>query len=147
MEEGKGEERRVARSGGAKEEAVDPRPCRRMRVCLWGGPRGSINSASGYVEDFFLLLWEGVVEDDMVDWEVERCGVRELERCHISVSSLSSRVVGLLSVEMIGFRLDRVVRRAHSVPDPGMLDNVAGWRWSSVWLTLRRDVHPPYIIS
>lgn len=52
-------------------------------------------SASGYVEDFFLLLWEGVVKDAMVDGEVERCGVRELELCHILVSLLSSSVVSL----------------------------------------------------
>ncbi len=46
-EEGNGEGRMVARSGGAKEEALEPRPWRRMRVCLWGGRRGSTISASG----------------------------------------------------------------------------------------------------
>ena len=51
------------------------------------------------MEDLFLSLWEGVVEDD---WEVES-GVRELELCYISVSSLSSLVVGLFLVEMICF--------------------------------------------
>lgn len=93
LEEGEG--RRVARSGGAKEKALEPRPWRRIRVCFWGRRRGSMISAPGYVEDFFLLLWEGVVKDAMVDGEVERCGVRELELCHILVSLLSSSVVSL----------------------------------------------------
>lgn len=44
----------------------------------------------------------------MVDWQVERCGVRELELCHISVSSLSSPVVSLLLVEMIDISLESV---------------------------------------
>lgn len=64
------------------------------------------------MEDLFLLSWKGVVEDAMVDWEVERCGVRERKLFHISVSSPSSPVVGLLLVEMIGFSFGSVERRA-----------------------------------
>lgn len=49
-----------------------------------------------------MLLWERVVEDAIVDWEVVRCGVRKLELSQISMSLLSSPAVRLVLVEMIG---------------------------------------------
>ena len=87
-EEAKGECRRVARSGGAGED---------------GWVRCFVRLVRWRIDLCFLK--GRVMEDAIIDLEVDRGGMRKLELCHISVSSLFSSVVGVLVVKMLGLSL------------------------------------------